>query len=865
MSVRYYGGSSAFDGKQYPLEASNFTEFVERYINVPNAIRMSRREYHGADDLTRKKFKDGPFFTACSFKEGTEKRNDDNADSLNLIILDIDALSEQDSEEGYLDYATDLVESEGVIANALAPFNHVASETASSRPGARCLRIVVECEPCELKWHKPMVATIARMMGMQLDKWKGFRESNVISQPMYRPPSFVGEDFCAVISTVTNNEQLTEYDVPQDIEDDNLALADLSYKDDSGNTYMSLEHMPILDLTLEEVEEALYCIDPDVDYGKWVKIVAALRHQFRGEEADEAYEMFDQWSSEGAKYRGDDDTAAKWRSIRPDTTGKAPVTVRSLFKIAQDQGWKATRLASKFKQSLEEWMVQCRDGDALMREGPERIASLPFTNKVVEDGMVVRLREAIKACNGPAIEKSVIRQSVRSERRKSLKDAPDETIPPWARPWVFNSPENNFYNMDNGLVLSVQAFNNTYSKELMSEADEGMAGRPAIAPADYFLNVLQMQRVEGVIYDPRQQGAKPFFTYDGKRYLNEFLPSSLPAEVPDQHKKAGRMFKKLLRVIFGNPEYEKHVLHFLAHTVQKPGHKIRWAVIVQSAEGSGKSYLADIMIAVLGVPNVKIVEPDSLLDKYNDWTVGSCMTFIEEIFVPGPARVKVSNAMKTSVTNDKISLREKFKGMRVALNTANMMAFTNFHNPLSLTQSDRRYMVVESPLQTKEDVIQVNESGLWDELEPLKRVEKGLAGALRYYLLNLEIPDDFPVNGPAPFTEFRQQAVVESKPEIVLEIEDLIDDPDQVLISDDVISTKALTEELGPIAINRKVSTYLRQLGYQLYKDGKRFRLAGGRGTIWVHRTKYMNEVDAAEELLASRLGQHSENDFESE
>ena len=852
MSDTYFGGKSAFDGKQFALQATSFKECVDRYINVPVVLRVTRGEYQKLDIATQKQYKDGPFLTACSFDPETSHRKDEHALKIKLACLDFDSPTEKERDNGYIDYASDFAEDFKALHEALHPFNYVVYSTASSTPQKPRFRIMVDVDNLPKGIYRKVIKSLARKLGVLCDKWSGFKESKVVSQPMYRPNQFQGEDFIAVISSRTSGVPFDEFDIPEDIDEEFADVTGLAFEGADDYQATSIAHLPILGLTLDQAADALMSIDPDASYMTWFKILTALKHQFRGEEADYAYEMFDQWSAEGSKYKGSDETAAKWKSATPEVKGKIPVTIRSLFKIAIDEGWDSNPMAAEFQLDLETWMVQAEVTD-LMSEGPEKIAALPFINPIVEDSLIIKLKDAIKAQGGATIEKTTIRKAVRSERRRSLSEVSEENMPQWLRPWVFVSPENCFRNMGNGLVLPVAAFNNTYAKELLKDDDDGI-GKPSMAPSDYALNVIQTKRVEGVLYDPRQNGTEPFFTYQGLLCFNEFLPSSVPSSVPHNAKKAKRIFRELLLTLTGKEEYVEMLWDYFAWWVQNPGHKIKWSPLIQSAQGGGKSMLGDIMQAIFGFANTKIVEPGSITSDFNDWAVGCTALVVEEMFVPGHDRMRAMNSMKTLVTNETISGRIKNESMRVMLNTTNVVFFTNFHSALFMEESDRRFMVIESPLQTKADVAEVNATGFWNKAARLKG---DLAGALRYALEEYEVPENFPVQGPAPMTEFRKDSVFQSKPDILVAIEDAIADEDVLTVSSDLIMTKRLMEILGTQATGKKLAIQLMELGYRVHDSGKRFSFGNKeRTTIWVHRTRFQEDLDSPEGLITQRLGE---------
>ena len=126
-------------------------------------------------------------------------------------------------------------------------------------------------------------------------------------------------------------------------------------------------------VTLDDVREALASIDPDCDYRTWYEIAAALRHHFTDEdEAREAFETYDVWSSTGSKYKGRDETMLKWRSFKPYPEGRNPITLRSLFHHAITAGWKPEKFTKRLAEDFAAWCGGATQDD-LMGEGVRRI------------------------------------------------------------------------------------------------------------------------------------------------------------------------------------------------------------------------------------------------------------------------------------------------------------------------------------------------------------------------------------------------------------------------------------------------------------------------------------------------------------
>ena len=86
--------------------------------------------------------------------------------------------------------------------------------------------------------------------------------------------------------------------------------------------------------TLRLLQACLERLDADMPYPKWFLVAAAVFNTTGG--ADEGFELFDQWSSTGQKYKGDRDTLAKWRSLRLDHD--RPVGLGTLRRMVEAEG-----------------------------------------------------------------------------------------------------------------------------------------------------------------------------------------------------------------------------------------------------------------------------------------------------------------------------------------------------------------------------------------------------------------------------------------------------------------------------------------------------------------------------------------------
>lgn len=75
-------------------------------------------------------------------------------------------------------------------------------------------------------------------------------------------------------------------------------------------------------------------LDPDVGYRDWFSIAAAIFNEAGG--CEDAFELFDLWSSQGQKYKGVRDTRNLWQNLRLDHPN--PITMATLRRMVEANG-----------------------------------------------------------------------------------------------------------------------------------------------------------------------------------------------------------------------------------------------------------------------------------------------------------------------------------------------------------------------------------------------------------------------------------------------------------------------------------------------------------------------------------------------
>ena len=839
----YFGGSTVRDGKVRRLQADSFKDYVQRYLNVPAQINLTRKEFLAHPD--RDKIKDGPWISPCAYPyEDEGKRGNQHATKSTQVAFDFD--------EG--EFVKDIDRSPEALRELIAPFNFVLWRTAKYTKDAPRLKLLVEIEPSDPRLLPRYIAYLRRILGLPYE-FKGEVETRTVSQPHYRPVKFKGEEFDAIRASRVDGREVRLKDLPDAEEELEELLGDRQYGEGASSEEIGLDRLPVAGVTLEDIRDALQAIDPDCDMMTWVRVGMAMKHQFPDEDmAHEAFEEYLEWSGGGDKFPGREAVYARWRSFHAHE-GRPLVTVRTIFKLAMAHGWNSATVAGRHRQGIDEWIAQCQDSDELMQEGPGRIAALPFRSEVVEDDLVLVLQKRLQEITGRRLEKRAIVREIGKARRREKSEKQEklsEDLPNWLRPFCYVSSSNQFHSFGNGMRYSPEAFNNTFSKELMPPdgAETPPNGRPIIAPSDFARNIAAIPIVDDVMYCPLHQGEDPFFTMGDKSYLNLYNPMTVPIATPENSQEAGGLLMELVRAMIEEPSYQEIFVDSLAAAVQFPGRKYPWGTMIQSEEGAGKNFLGKVMAGCIGGVNVKVIDADVICSNFNDFhTQGCVICIINELHIPGERRERITNAIKPLITDDVITIKEKYQSVRNLPNYVNYLVFTNYRDAIHLKPGDRRWFVIFSKLQTKADIARLTATGIFDRLEILMNE---WAGALRYWFLHRKISPDFPWRGPPPATKYRQMVIDDSTNPLQEAIDGLLQSGHDPMIQSDVVSLWHLKQALPQDILRRAAKTthYLQILGFEKW-GGPAFN--GRRSEVWYNPRELIDGLGSPPELLDIR------------
>lgn len=338
--------------------------------------------------------------------------------------------------------------------------------------------------------------------------------------------------------------------------------------------------------------------------------------------------------------------------------------------------------------------------------------------------------------------------------------------------------------------------------------------------ADHVLRNENFPRVDGLTFWPQQP---QIVEEDKQRKLNLWQPS----DVTPKRGNVDVFLEHLAFILPDRKEREDVFLPYIAWNIQHPGVKIRWAVVLQGKQRTGKSYFGRLLTDVLGASNVKRPTNERLHETWTDWQEGAQLIVIEELM--GLGRKELINKLKPMITEPSTSVRLPGGRVYEMPNRYNFLMFTNHKGALPIDEDDRRYCLLFSPAERKTDEYY---DALWRW-----SMERCNIAALAHYLAHEVDLSSFRANGNAPETDARREAIDMNRSDLDVWVNDGIQNHDGLFACDLVVTEhvrKCLPDHIRPQdATKNAVSACLERAGA---KPIGRMPLPGGYVRAWAIR-----------------------------
>ena len=581
---------------------------------------------------------------------------------------------------------------------------------------------------------------------------------------------------------------------------------------------------PLDEWTLPRVcFELLAYLDPSCGYEEWMDVARALHHQGQG--ADEWLAAFDEWSEPGAGY-AQGLCADKWQTLSTTpAAGGGAMTLATLIKRVKD-------VHAKTLDGLPALIEAETDLRNIELQIAPRIAKIKSLTTVERESLVLLIGKRLKTLGAP-VGVAVVREWCRYQ-------APTSNAPEWVQDWVYITSGDKFFNIKNKDEVTRQGFNAMHNR-LMPMGRDGNRERADQAALERW----NTPTISRKFYMP---ALPAILEMAGQLWANLYRQDSaakMPDSYTDKDLAAIETIKAHMALMFPDTRERELFLSWLAFNVQNPGVLIGWAVVLHGVQGDGTTFFFNLLGHMLGAMNVSTLEISALLSPFNDWAVGSSVINIDELKVHSRDRIAVMNQLKPVITNNFIAVNGKYKDVYTAPNITNYFITTNFLDGVPQTDAERRYMVLSSALTTA-TVKNMSENGYYKRLFG---AAENHAGALRKWMMGVELHPEFKVNGHAPITDILSTVVAMSKSDLEWNIEDLLEAGAEGVTAT-VLSSSHFTAALKARGMDqvygKAVYSKLGNLGFMSL--GRKW-WRGDMRNIWVKRDEPMT-LDRAIKIL---------------
>jgi hypothetical protein len=181
-----------------------------------------------------------------------------------------------------------------------------------------------------------------------------------------------------------------------------------------------------------------------------------------------------------------------------------------------------------------------------------------------------------------------------------------------------------------------------------------------------------------------------------------------------------------------------YFIEWLAHIFQKPDEKPTVAVLMKSAEGTGKGTIYKLLKKMLGSNAHQVNGSYQIMGRFNGILAGRLLIFGDEIDM---TEKKVFDRAKGIISEPTISLELKGIDPEPIPNMARFIFTGNHDQVISAGTRERRFLILEPSEHT------IDDTNYWKALN--KQIETNGAAAFLYHLNNIDLNTFNPYKAPA--------------------------------------------------------------------------------------------------------------------
>lgn len=299
-------------------------------------------------------------------------------------------------------------------------------------------------------------------------------------------------------------------------------------------------------------------------------------------------------------------------------------------------------------------------------------------------------------------------------------------------------------------------------------------------------------------------------------------------------------FVEHVQRIFNKPGDADQFLNYMAHRVQKPWEKPRFALLIAGGQGIGKDTAIEMCCPAIGAWNVANIEPSAFESGFNEYAAATLVRISEAANLHDMNKWAFNERTKVLIAGspDVCQINPKY-GSKYSVRMFCGVIITTNHlaSGIYIPEDDRRYDVIEAA--TLDELGLTTEAGKKAYFEQLWGwyMDKNGASHVAAFLHARDISSFSAANGQRK-TE-AHAAVVATGMVIDQWLVDILDDIGRPkAIRGDAIEAKAVAAGEKPESVRRRVGNAMARAGYATLrkpsvKDG-RWRIGGKNVTVYV-------------------------------
>lgn len=581
-------------------------------------------------------------------------------------------------------------------------------------------------------------------------------------------------------------------------------------------------------ITDEKLFDKLMKVPNAEDYDTWFHVGMALWHQYDGEQF--GLDLWHQWSATAGNYDAKV-LDSKWKTFDIQQKDRTPITARFILKQAKDvEAETNTKLLEEVQRDLA-----VAETLAALESVCEVIRHTEFS-VTVREMLVGNVKDQFKRITKVMPRIGIVRDLTRYE------SPTNHAMPGWLKNWVYCQFEDQFFNTLDRRMLGTSSFDRSHARLLLTPA-ERLEGRsvPETLPSAAALNLYQIPTVYLRQYWP---GMGPFYTVDGIDYVNSYSDMGIP-EVPGEmtspERQAIEIIEKHFEHLFTNARDRRIFLDWLCYIVQNPGKRVNWAIFIQGAEGDGKSFFYQLLMAVIGATNVNVIAGSALEEKYNPWAEGAQVCFVEDVRLHGANRFDAVNKLKPMVTNPTATIRRMNTDIYTVVNTMNYIATANLKDAIPVGDEDSRFFNLFSRFQSQAAIRAFKRA----HPDYYRRLHGALefAGALRKWMLERELSADFDPKERSPESSYKAEMVEMNRRDDERALLDSLEENPRADYSELLLDSALISDEfMGRDALAPSTQALNRLLSTQGFTFLGRYKVAGEKRRFWSKRPDVWSE-----------------------